>query len=308
METKNNPETGVMPLLTLKWDRYNKNFKNETTILWQDRPLAVKVHSFYDVAPMGQRIHFDFRYNNETYAYKILHSYMSGTNGKVPDLRNDTHKLTINAHIDHLEIYEAKLTSMEIWAAKMNNRLKSTEGTFNEETSEWEGENYPDRPNNDKESWFSVKKDLKTEEHEVPYNDSSLLLWIHKSFDYKSYYGGWLFKYDLFSPDLRPMQLKEGGFTCNGIYDFCQSIGCGNYCTIKFEISDNNGTVHPFRGFAQMEYGVIEVIEFMQSLRRFNDWDDYVTMKALAKSLSKTDVELDKMIASELTGTGIRMT
>lgn len=306
MEEKNNPETGVTPLLSLKWDKHNKNFINEITILWQNRPFEVKVHSFIDVAPMGQRIHFDFRYNNESYSYRMLNSYMKGTNGKIPDLRNDTHKLVIKVFVDYLEIYEQELTQGEIQSAKMNNQLKATgEGVFNEETSEWEGENYPDRPDNDKESWFSVTKGLKTEELDIPYNDSDLLLWIHKSFDYKSYDGGWLFKYDLFSPDVQPMQLKDGGFTCLGIYDFCQRTGCGNYCTIKFEVSDKNNDVRSFRGFAQMENGVIEAIQFMRSLSRFNDWDDYVTMKALAKSLGKTDEELDRMIANELKGTGI---
>jgi hypothetical protein len=56
-----------------------------------------------------------------------------------------------------------------------------------------------------------------------------------------------------------------------------------------------------------MENGVIEVIQFLRSLGRFDDWNDYEKTKELAKSLGKTDVELDKMIASELTGTGIRM-
>lgn len=190
---------------------------------------------------------------------------------------------------------------------KDNQPPSDVEGVFNEETCEWEGVNYPEPPQRKKESWVSVTQDLTTEELEIPYNDNRLLLWIHKSFDYKHCDGFWLFKYDLFSPDFHPMQLKEGNFTCIDICDFCQSTGCGNHMTIKFKISDNNNTVRSFRGFEQMENGVIEAIQFMRSLSRFADWKDYETMKALNKSLGKTDEELDRMIASELDGTGIRL-
>ena len=179
---------------------------------------------------------------------------------------------------------------------------------YNEETGDWEGEDYPEPPQREKESWVSVTKELTTEELEIPYIDSNLLLWIHKSFDYKHCDGFWMFKYDLFSPDFHPMQLTKGNFTCLSISDFCKSIGCGNYTTIKFEISDSKNTVYSFRGFTQMENGVIEAIKFMRTLRRFDDWKDYDTMKALAKSLGKTDEEMDGMIAGELKDTGISLT
>jgi len=218
------------------------------------------------------------------------------------------HKLVIKAYVDYLEIHEEELTQQEIQSAKMNNQLKSTgEGVLNEETGEWEGLNYPEPPQREKESWVSVTKDLTTEELEIPYIDTNLVLWIHKSFDYKHCDGFWLFKYDLFKPDFHPMQLTEGNFICTRISDFCKSIGCGNYTTIKFDISDNSNRVYSFRGFAQMENGVIEAISFMRSLSRFSDWKDYDEMKALTKSLDRSDEELDKMIASELKDTGISL-
>ena len=298
MEIKNNPETGVTLLLSLKWDKHNKNFQNELTILWQDIPLEITVHSFFDVSAQGQRINFDFRYNNESHSYKISDSNLKGADGKIPDLRNDTHKLIIKADIDFLEIHEEILIKKE--------DQSTGKPDSNEETEELEND-YPERLARDKEGWVSVTKDLKIEELEIPYIDNDLLLWIHISYAHKTYDGGWLFKYDLFTPDFHPMQLKEGGFTCIGLFDYSQKTGCGNYTTVKFEISDKSNAVHSFRGYTQMENGVIEAIEFMRLLTRFDDWKDYDEMKVLKKSLGKTDIELDKMIASELDGTGIKL-
>jgi hypothetical protein len=239
----------------------------------------------------------------ETFIGNEKHPYFAIYYAECSD---DKHPELTRLFIESLKGLKDELIKKEDKTETRNNQPPSNvEGVFNEETCEWEGDDYPEPPQREKESWVSVTQDLKTEELEIPYYDSNLLLWIHKSFDYKHHDGFWLFKYDLFSTDFRKMWIKEGNFTCTGISDFIQNIGCGNSTTIKFEISDNNKVVYSFRGFAQMENGVLEVISFMRSLNRFSDWNDYETMKALKKSLGKTDEELDKMIMSELYGTGI---
>jgi hypothetical protein len=190
---------------------------------------------------------------------------------------------TENNYPDLIDLFLGMLkgSKIDLFQKKGNTKMRDTnlpshvEDGYNEETGEWEGENYTNPPQRERESWVSVTKDFKMAELEAPYSDNNLLLWIHKAFSYKTYDGGWSFKYELFTSDIQPMQLTEGGFTCIGIYDYCRKIGCGNYCTIEAKISDKNNIVRNYHGNAEMENGVIEVIEFMKSLHGFSDWKDY---------------------------------
>jgi|GEM_PF-684159 len=247
---------------------------------------------------------------SKQYRLMIAESYQAETtqmqsfigNEKLPffaicfaEYSEETHPYLKKLFIESIKGLKDKLIQKENETTSKDNQSPSDDnGFFNEETGEWEGVDYPEPPQRVKESWVSVTKDLTTKELETPYNDDSLLLWIHKLFNYKHCDGFWMFKYELFSPDLHPMQLKEGNFTCISISDFTQSIGCGNYTTIKYEISDNTNRVVSFRGGAQMENGVIEAIQFIRSLNRFNDWKDYYEKQVPDKSRGRTDEELDK--------------
>ena len=123
--------------------------------------------------------------------------------------------------------------------------------------------------------WISVSLDLKTKEFVKPVLDVNVLIWIHK-------YYGWqwdaftsMYKYEIFSSELQPIQLSEGNFTCTVLEDYCKSIGCGNHYSIKFGIIDRKNVLRMGFGLGQQEQGIIETIKLLRELANYEDWAQY---------------------------------
>ncbi len=280
METKNNSQNKQRHLLHLVWELDDNNCHCATFLSWRGNEIRIKVCSFS--AHICTGIRYEISYNGEHSSHSMMYSNGTATKVTIPDVFFTNHKL----------VFKALPKSFEIIEVCLNPEANSSRMVVNQEEED--------------NCWILVTKDLQTKRLKIPhYNDDSILVWIHNSFSRKFDSSTDLYKYDIFSPDLYRIQLKVGNFTCIGITDSCESIGCGTHRSIQFKIADCNDIVRSFRGFHQGGDGVIGMIGFMSSLKKFDDWNDYNSMDALAKSLGTTNEELDKMIAGELLDAGI---
>lgn len=123
--------------------------------------------------------------------------------------------------------------------------------------------------------WISISKDLKKKYFDKPIKSKNALIWIHKYFDRQYDANVSLFKYELFSSDLEPTQLREGNFTCTALSDYCKSVGCGNHYSIRFDIIDQKNKSRSFFGFGQEEDGIIKIIIFLRDLAKYDDWVEF---------------------------------
>lgn len=125
------------------------------------------------------------------------------------------------------------------------------------------------------ESWISLSHDLKSKEFDKPKQNSNVLIWIHKILEYNWGENRPMFKYDIFSADIKPIALSEGNFTCTILEDHCVSRGCGNFYSIKFGIIDKNNILRIGNGLGQQIDGIIETIKFMREIAKYEDWVHY---------------------------------
>ncbi len=124
--------------------------------------------------------------------------------------------------------------------------------------------------------WYSVSNKIKARKSTKPtINKDNVYVWVHMCFDRQFDQYTSLFKYEIYSPTLVPIQLSVGGFTCTSIGDFCKSIGCGNYYAIRYTITDKfNIPRSEFGSAAQIE-GIVEIIHFLNELSKYSDWKQY---------------------------------
>jgi len=279
METTINSQNERKQLLFQTWELDGRACHCSAFLSWRGNEIRIKVYSFS--AHICTGIRFEISFNREHSSRSMMYSNGTATEVTIPDVIFINHKLVIKALPKSLEIIEVCLNP----DANLAQAITNQEEEYN---------------------WISITKDLKTKMLKIPhYNDDNLLSWIHRSFVRRFDVNTSLYKYELFSPDLYLIRLKIGDFTCTDISDHCQNTGGGTHGTIQFKIADCNDIVRSFRSFHQGGDGVIEMIGFMSSLKRFDDWQDYDSMDALAKSLGTTNEELDRMIAGELLDTGI---
>jgi hypothetical protein len=133
---------------------------------------------------------------------------------------------------------------------------------------------------NTRDYWISLSYDLKPQKYFKPVQDSQVFIWIHKYFDRYWDADTPMFKYEIFSSELSPIQLGEGNFTCTELEDFCKSIGCGNHYSIKFGIIDKKNELRVGYGIGQQENGIIETIKLLRELASYEDWEDYYKKKS----------------------------
>lgn len=155
------------------------------------------------------------------------------------------------------------------------------------------------------EEWYSISKSLVTAKFDKPQTDEQLSFWIKKTYNYRYSSDVILFKYELFTCNLLPKILKSGNFTCLKIYDGCQSIGCGVYSFICFDVSDENGGCRTLKWGRQGIEDIVRIFEFMKSLNCYQDWKDRDTMLGLYKSNGTTDKEIDALVTKEISDLGI---
>jgi len=155
------------------------------------------------------------------------------------------------------------------------------------------------------EEWYSVKKNLQTDSYEPPFIDEQISFWIKKTYSHRYSSDVVLFKYELFTSNLLPTTLKSGNFTCLKIYDGCQSIGCGVYSFIVFEISDENGVCRTLKWGRQGIEDIVRIFGFMRSLNCYQDWKDRDTVLDLYKSNGITDRDIDNLLSREISDLGI---
>jgi len=155
------------------------------------------------------------------------------------------------------------------------------------------------------EEWFSIKRNLHTDRYDNPNVDEQFIYWIKKTFNYRYSSDVILFKYELFTPNLLPTTLKSGNFTCLKIYDGCQSIGCGVFSFICFDVSDENGVCRTLKWGRQGIEDIVRIFGFMKSLNCYQDWKDRDTMLDLYKSNGITDREIDALVSKEISDLGI---
>ena len=123
--------------------------------------------------------------------------------------------------------------------------------------------------------WITLSRNLKPKEYSKPVPDNNVYIWIHKYFEYNWGDNTPMYKYELFSSELKPIQLIEGNFTCTMLEDHCISRGCGNFYSIKFGIIDKNNVLRTGNGLGQQEEGIIETIKLMREIARYEDWAHY---------------------------------
>ncbi len=136
-----------------------------------------------------------------------------------------------------------------------------------------------------KDLWISISKDLKGKKFNNPVKGENASIWIHKYFDRQYDANTCLFKYDFFSSELNPIQLKEGNFTCVALSDYCKSIGCGNHYSIRFDIIDKNNELRSFFGLGQAEDGIKKIIKFLRELANYEDWIEFDLKKAVIEPI-----------------------
>ena len=303
MINNNNSGRKCQQLLFRCWELNDRKYQVDTTINWRGNELRVKIRS--SSAVICTCINYDIWFNEHHYSYHILYSNGTATKLKIPDIYFENYRLEFGALPTSLEILEVPIKRMLNHGVTEKEHQES--GELRSPSPENEIINNTDYliPQRPIDSWILVTRDLMTEKVEIPFTDSNLLLWIGKSKSHQYDSSTWLYKYELFTHELQPMQFMEGNFTCIGISDCCQNIGCGTHRTIQFKISDCNDIVRSFNGFALMENGVIEAIEFMRTLNGFIDWNDYDTIMKLTKLLDITVEELDKLVTDELESLGM---
>jgi len=99
-------------ILALKWDKFSKDkdsnicFYTESMFFWKGIKVQIKINCFWENGPIGVRTHYDFYVKNKSFSYKLLDSYMKGTNGVLPSIEFENHKLEILAYPYSLVIYE----------------------------------------------------------------------------------------------------------------------------------------------------------------------------------------------------------
>lgn len=156
-----------------------------------------------------------------------------------------------------------------------------------------------------KKDWILVRMNLQTREFNKPRLIKNAFIWIRRM-PYRMYSEHlMLHKYILYSRKLEQMLLKEGNFTCIELYDFCKSIGCGTYYSIRVEIADKNNQVRSFYSFGQQEQGIINALGFLRTLNAYWDWNDYDSMREAILSAGYQETELDNLLEKELRGLGI---
>jgi len=128
---------------------------------------------------------------------------------------------------------------------------------------------------NGTECWIALTHDLKAKEYTKPIQDSNVFIWIHKYFGWQWDAYTTMFKYDIFSSVLKPIQLQEGNFTCTVLEDHCMPRGCGNFYSIKFGITDKNNELRTGNGLGQQIEGIVETIKLMSEIAIYEDWVHY---------------------------------
>lgn len=123
--------------------------------------------------------------------------------------------------------------------------------------------------------WIALTSDLKSKEYLQPKQDSEVFIWIHKHFDRNWDANTPMYKYEIFSADLQPLELSQGNFTIKIMEDHCRSIGCGTHYSLKFGIIDKKNELRIGYGFGQQENGIIETIKLLRKVANYEDWDDY---------------------------------
>ncbi len=130
-------------------------------------------------------------------------------------------------------------------------------------------------PLNISDCWIAVSHDLEPKEYTKPILDDNVFVWIHKYFGWQWDAYTPMFKYDIFSLELKPIHLQVGNFTCNLLEDYCLSSGCGNFYSIKFGITDKNNELRTGNGLGQQEEGIIEIVKLMREIAKYEDWVHY---------------------------------
>lgn len=131
------------------------------------------------------------------------------------------------------------------------------------------------RSQNKSDCWIAVSQDLKAKEYAKPIQDNNVLVWIHKYFGWQWDAYTPMFKYDIFSSELKPIQLQVGNFTCTVLEDNCMPRGCGNFYSIKFGIIDKNNDLRTGNGLGQQIDGILETIKLMREIAKYEDWGHY---------------------------------
>ncbi|MBN2615786.1 MAG: hypothetical protein JXR71_08845 [Bacteroidales bacterium] len=99
----------------LQWEKITfstkpgSDFISDSVLFWRDNKIQLKIHSFWGQGPGGYRTHYEFIVNGETHSFRMLDSYMKGTNGKIPEIKSTSHKLNITALPTKIEIEEESL-------------------------------------------------------------------------------------------------------------------------------------------------------------------------------------------------------
>lgn len=165
---------------------------------------------------------------------------------------------------------------------------------FNSTRSEWT-----------RGDWIGLTQSHQTIPVEKPEPFPGLLLWIRKTpvgqFDANTS----RFAYDLFTPELIPLQVQVGPFVCHRLYDYFRPAGCGLYRSVSAEILDGTGNVRFQAGFAAGAEGVAEAILFMRLLHDCDTWNDYDTLRDAVREIGCRMTDLDQWLARDLEGTGI---
>jgi hypothetical protein len=215
----------------------------------------------------------------------VYNCYGCGIRGKTPELEIEDYRLTFHASSHFFEIYEEPI--------KKDDNQNIPLDKFQDQR---------------KDIWIPVYKNYRSgTRYDTPFADYLIVLWIKKSFDYQYSSDILLFKYEVFSNLLSLISHKVGNFTCLKIFDHCKSIGCGVYSSIGCEISDGKGCHRTyFWGREGSEEPTIsEIIRFFQSLRCYNDWNDYDLFQKLCKSCGVSDTEIEKSLTMEISNLGI---
>lgn len=101
------------------------------------------------------------------------------------------------------------------------------------------------------------------------------------------------------------MPLRMGDFTCIKANDVFTRRGCGGRCTLYFEVFDRRNNTRRFDSGGQDAGGILSMLNTMNKVASYDDWNDWDRMKELLKAHNLTPGDLATMVKSLLAGTGI---
>jgi len=286
MEAKDNSTSNRNKLLTLHWELNAKEYENQISFNWKYNQIRIDIRSFCPPPEKNISVHFNFFINGEHTLFKFLYNcYGGGVRGKTPELLSDNYRLTFHASPHFFEIYEDKI--------KQDDNKDNPSDKF-------QGQR--------KDLWISVYKNCRSGiRYDTPFKDPEINFWIKKSFSYQYSSDVLLFKYELYSANLFFISPAAGNFSCQRIFDQCKSVGCGVYSSIGCEISDGKGEYRNFYWGREglEEQTIFEVIIFFNTLRCYNDWQDYDQFQELYKSHGVSDTEINNLLTKEISDLGI---